>query len=98
MKKVPLDIWNMLRIALLGEIYSHIIAIAIKYDDQSLLIRYYLDRNPIDFDYESIEVVATNLDATSKNLFTKLDVECVFYSGQLNMMDSLDGFFYVKRL
>ncbi|UAN04559.1 colicin [Achromobacter mucicolens] len=52
------------RIALLGEIYPNIRAIAIGYHEGGfVLIRFYLDRQPIDYDFESIEVVATNLDA-----------------------------------
>ncbi|MDX3985072.1 MAG: hypothetical protein QHC88_07415 [Achromobacter sp.] len=52
------------RIALLGEIYPNIRAIAVGYHDSGfVLIRYYLHHQPTDFDLESLEVVATNLDA-----------------------------------
>lgn len=48
------------RIALLGEIYPNIRAIAVGYHEGGfVLIRYYLDRQPIDYDFESIDVVAT---------------------------------------
>ena len=51
------------RIALLGEIYPNIRAIAVGYHDSGfVLIRYYLHHQPTDFDLESLEVVATNLD------------------------------------
>ena len=87
------------RVALLGEIYPSIRAVAVKYEiSGELLIRYYLDREPSDFDRESIEVVATNFDATSpQNSLHKIDVECVFYDGPANRMDALDGFVYARR-
>lgn len=87
------------RVALLGEIYPSIRAIAVKYEiSGKLLIRYYLDREPSDFDRESIEVVATNFEATSPhNFLKKIDVECVFYAGPANRMEALDGFMYARR-
>ena len=87
------------RVALLGEIYPSIRAVAVKYDDsRTLLIRYYLDREPLEFDHESIEVVATNLDATMpKNSVDKIDVECVFSDEPTNRMEALHGFIYARR-
>lgn len=51
--------------ALLGEIYPNIRAIALKYSESShnLLIRYYLDREPNEDDYESISSVETEIFA-----------------------------------
>jgi len=87
------------RVALLGEIYPSIRSIAVRYkNNKDLIIRYYLDREPTDFDYESIEVVATNLDSTSPSgLVKKLETECVFSDKEINSLDALDGFVYARR-
>lgn len=64
--KVLLD-WLVLCVwrALIGEIYPSIRAIALSLvDDRTLLICYYLDRQPTDFDWGSLEVVATNISAS----------------------------------
>lgn len=87
------------RVALLGEIYSQIRAIAVRYsEDKDLLIRFYLDRHPTELDQESIEVVATNLDATAPSkLLNEIDLECLFSEEILRDVDPLDGFIYARR-
>lgn len=87
------------RVALLGEIYPQIRAIAVRYSESKvLLIRFYLDRHPTEFDKESIEVVATNLDATApSDLLSKIDLECLLSEELLKDVDSLDGFVYARR-
>ncbi|MND72198.1 hypothetical protein D3C81_1123480 [compost metagenome] len=88
------------RIALLGEIYPNIRAIAVGYHESGfVLIRYYLDRQPIDFDFESLEVVATNLDAMGgKNqAINKIDIQCVRAEGSKQELESLSGFIYSRR-
>lgn len=98
MKEIPIDILETFRVALLGEIYPSIRAIALRYDFEKLLLRYYLDRNPIDFDYESIEVVAINFDASlSRTLIKSIDVECVFSKKPIRDLDPLDCFLYARR-
>jgi hypothetical protein len=98
-KYLPDWLISCFRVALLGEIYPQIRAIAISYSkDKELMLRYYLDRNPTEFDNESIEVVATNLDATiPAGSLTKLDVECVYSTKSLRDIDPLDGFVYSRR-
>ena len=86
--------------SLLGEIYPEIRAIALRYDaDNNLLIRYYLDREPIDDDFESIKCVATNILAhTSSNKEIKnLKEEAVFSTERLADLDILDGLVYARR-
>lgn len=88
------------RIALLGEIYPNIRAIAVGYHEGGfVLIRYYLDRQPLDYDFESIEVVATNLDALGgkKRDINKIDVQCVYADGIQGASEALSGFIYSRR-
>lgn len=99
--KIPDWLVGQFRIALAGEIYPQIRAIAIRYvenDDRKLLIRYYLDRNPMEFDYESIEMVSTELDSiTPINYWNRIELECVFSKKLKKDLDPLDGFVYSRR-
>ncbi len=88
------------RIALLGEIYPDIRAVAVGYDENGLvLIRYYLDREPTEYDLESLEVVVTNLDAMGgkKQAINRIDIECVCAEGSKRELESLSGFVYSRR-
>lgn len=88
------------RIALLGEIYSNIRAIAVGYDgESSVLIRYYLDREPIDFDFESVEIVAVNFDALGgkDREINRIDVECVCSTSPMSHLEPLSGLIYSRR-
>jgi len=99
--KKPLPDWLVLTMwrALLGEIYPSIRAIAVGFDEDScLLIRYYLDREPIDMDEESLEVVATNVSAsTGRQLVDRIDIDCQFTGAAFGALDALDGFIYCRR-
>nr|WP_314494213.1 colicin [uncultured Pseudomonas sp.] len=99
-KNLPDWLVACFRIALLGEIYSNIRAIAVGYHNGgSVLIRYYLDRQPTDFDLESLEVVATNLDALGgkKKKIEKIDIQCVFSKEAKKDLDPISGFVYSRR-
>lgn len=87
------------RIALLGEIYQNIRAIAVGYSESGeLLIRYYLDREPTDFDRESAEIVITNLESTITEVrLSKIDVECIYTSDLQRDLHPLSGFIYARR-
>jgi hypothetical protein len=86
------------RTALLGEIYPQIRAIAARYNERHLLIRYYLDREPSEFDWDSINVVSTNLTATTPSiLVTAVDLECVYSALLGRDLDPLGGFIYFRR-
>lgn len=87
------------RVALLGEIYPNIRAIAIGYSENGeLLIRYYLDREPTDFDRESAEVVATNLETTITEVrLSKVDIECLYTLDLQRDLPPLSGFVYARR-
>lgn len=99
-EQIPDWLCNYLRIAFLGEIYSNIraIAIACNNKEDEITIRYYLDRNPCDYDYENLEVVATNLDALLPTQLKKLDIECIHWKDEsLKNTDPLSGFFYTRK-
>ncbi len=99
--KKPLPDWLVLLVwrSLLGEIYPSIRAIAIGIDeDRCLLIRYYLDREPNEMDEESLEVVATNVDAgIGQQSIARIDIDCQFTDAAFGALDALDGFIYCRR-
>lgn len=99
--KKPVPDWLVLAVwrALLGEIYPSIRAIAVKFDEDScLLIRYYLDREPIEMDEESLEVVATNVSAsTGQQLVARIEIDCQFARVPFGALDALDCFIYCRR-
>jgi len=85
---------------LLGEIYPNIRAIAASFSkDGELRIRYYLDRLPTDFDYDSLGNVVTGiLSNTSNNKTIKqIKEECEYSTTPIGELDSLDGIIYARR-
>ena len=99
MKSVPdwlvLCVWR----ALIGEIYPTIRAVANSLSDNGKLrIIYYLDRPPTEFDWESLEVVATNISASiDREKISHVDLDCKFLLGSIGRLDCLDGFIYCRR-
>lgn len=86
--------------ALIGEIYPEIRAIALRFDaDKNLLIRYYLDRDPTDYDLESIECVITNILAhtSSEEDIKNVEDEAIFSNERMADLDVLDGLVYARR-
>ncbi len=85
--------------AIIGEVYPQIRAIAAKYNkkEKKIIIRYYLIREPTEFDYESIDMVATELDTTLSRKINIIDVECIFSDELIRDLDPLDGFVYARR-
>ena len=98
-KKLPDWLVASFRVALLGEIYPNIRAVAVGYDgDSQLCIRYYLDREETDFDIESIEVMATNLETTiTEKIITNINLKGMFASGLQRNLEALSGFVYARR-
>ncbi|TQJ97610.1 colicin [Achromobacter sp. SLBN-14] len=90
-----LCVWH----ALIGEIYPAIRAIALSLsDDRKLFICYYLDRHPKEFDWDSLEVVATNMSASiGKEKISHIDIECKFSMDPIGSLDCFDGFAYCRR-
>lgn len=89
-----LSLWR----SLLGEIYPAIRAIAASFDGKTLLIRYYLDREPSEFDVDSIGVLSTNISASvGPALIEVISVECVCAIRPLKDLEPLSGFLYCRR-
>ncbi|MEY9533998.1 hypothetical protein [Sinorhizobium fredii] len=90
-----LHVWR----SLLGEIYPSIRAIAIGWSNNAtLIIRYYLDRQPNAFDQESLEVVATNITASVGPEFVEhIEIDFQFQKCPLGELDPLSGFVYCRR-
>ncbi|MHA6848862.1 colicin [Ralstonia syzygii] len=91
-----LSVWR----ALLGEIYPAIRAIAISFSSsRELTIRYYLDREPTQYDLESIDVLLTNILAGApegQRIEAAFD-ECIRSESRLKDLDVLDGLVYARR-
>ncbi|SEI65702.1 hypothetical protein SAMN03159495_1209 [Pseudomonas sp. NFR16] len=85
--------------ALIGEIYPAIRAIALSLaEDRTLLICYYLDRPPTDFDWESLEVVATNVSASiGQDKILRIDLECKFESCSIGSLECVGSFVFCRR-
>lgn len=89
------------RRALLGEVYPQIRAIACKYENKHFTLRYYLEREPEDYDYKSIETVYKKLykQIESEEIIETYTLECVFSDIDILQrdFDSLHGFLYARR-
>ena len=86
--------------ALLGEIYPAIRAIAVAFDgSRKLTIRYYLDREPTDFDRDSLSMVVASIyaDTSSNSEIPAVAEECVHAQGKIGTLDALDAFVYARR-
>ena len=86
--------------SLIGEIYPEIRAIVLGYDDdKNLIIRYYLDREPTEDDFESLECVVTNIFAhtSSDDQICGVTEEAIFSLDRLGDLDVLDGLVYARK-
>lgn len=81
------------------DIYPAIRAVVLKYnkDIEHLLMRYYLDRVPLEEDYEAIDVFAFTFSAQSDMPIVDIDTECVYSTESLSQLDCLDGFFFARQ-
>jgi hypothetical protein len=96
---IPNEILLSFQRSLLGEVYPQIRAIAVSFEENSkLLIRYYLDREPTDYDIESIEVLADNvLSDLEPNVVSSIQQECIYSNALIKNLDPLLRFVYVRR-
>ncbi|WP_418264583.1 hypothetical protein [Flavobacterium faecale] len=81
--------------AILGEIYVEIRAIAIGFDSKKLTIICYLDRMPIEDDYENLSNIAGQILADID--FETVEERCVFSNDLFSKLDSLDSFIYARK-
>jgi hypothetical protein len=100
--KARLPDWLILWIwrALIGEIYPNIRAIAASFtENNELIIRYYLDRHPTDFDYESLGYVMTYVlsSAPSNEVVKTIKEECEYSIAPFGELEVLDGLVYARR-
>ena len=101
-EKTKIPDWLILWIwrALLGEIYPNIRAIAASFSESNeLTIRYYLDRHPTDFDFESVGYVMTSVlsAAPSNEVIKSIKEECEYSSASFGELEVLDGLVYARR-
>ncbi|GHU24766.1 hypothetical protein AGMMS50243_28280 [Betaproteobacteria bacterium] len=62
------------------------------------MIRYYMDRTPTEMDYESMEIVATNISASiGLDAISHIDLDCQYATDPIGKLDQLDGLVYGRR-
>ncbi|WP_348532667.1 hypothetical protein, partial [Rhizobium indigoferae] len=65
---------------------------------KTLLIRYYLEREPTEFDVESVEILSTKMSASAgSELIERINVECFYATRPFKDLDALSGFVYCRR-
>lgn len=89
-----------LQSALIGQIYHQIRAIVFKYEanKRCFLLRYYLNREPNDDDFENIEIVITEFISNFKFTdFERTKGECYYTTLLLPNIDVMDGIVYCRK-
>jgi len=82
--------------ALLGMIYPSVRAIAIGFDQlKKLKVIYYLDREPVEDDYESISEVTTEVIADID--FQEVEELCIYSQDPISKLDGLNSWVYTRR-
>ncbi|WP_413208504.1 hypothetical protein [Rhodospirillum sp. A1_3_36] len=86
--------------ALISEVYPQIRAIAVAFSETNeLKVRYYLDRNPSDFDYESLSMVVSEVlsNTSSDSEIVSVAEECIYSNQRMSDIDRLDGLVFARR-
>ena len=99
-KGLPLELYMWISGALITEIYPEIRLISARFtENNELLLRYYLDREPIEYDYDSIDMVISEITANTACAtdITKTETECIYSPEPQNELDSLDECVYARR-
>lgn len=94
------EILLALQSSLLGEIYEKIRAVVFKYDPtcRHFIIRYYLDTEPDQDDFDSVGVVAAEFLSNFKfSDFDKVDEECIYTNLAISDLDLMDGLVYYRK-
>ena len=100
MKSLPSWLRAWIQDALIGEIYPSIRAIAAQFtEEKSLTLRYYLDRDPRDGDFESLSMVMGVIlsNTSSSNEIGEVHEECFHSHEILSSIDVLDCLVYARR-
>ena len=100
MKRLPLWLHRWICAALIGEIYPEIRVIAVKFSEaHELLVRYYLDREPNEDDYDSVDMLISEVLANTSNAteITYYKGECVFSKEHMRELNQLDEVIYARR-
>lgn len=100
MSNIPEWLYRWVTKALLGEIYPSIRAIAVGFDERRCLtLRYYLDREVGESDYENMDVVIANIFANTSSSNDIKDVrnEIFFNLKPVKDLDRLDGLVYLRK-
>lgn len=92
------DFWSVLTA---GEIYPQIRAIAVRYDKVNgyVCARFYFDRTPTEFDFDSVDIILTLLAAKypEGHEVKKITEECVLSIDPIKDPEALGGFVYTRR-
>ncbi len=82
--------------ALLGMIYPSVRAIAVGFVQlKKLKVIYYLDREPVEDDYESISEVTTEVIADID--FQEVEELCIYSQDPISKLDGLNSWVYTRR-
>ncbi len=90
-------IFYVMTYAFLGEIYPEIRAIVYKYDSvrKHFILRYYLDREPIEQDFLNAQRVMSKFTSYAGEAHvTSSEVECVYSNEFIGKLDLMDGHLY----
>lgn len=89
---------SAMQIALLGEIRPNIRAVVFKYDASKkyFMLRYYLDSEPQDADYDSANDVVNEVTSHFWCDIDEFASECVYSELPLSKLDALDGFAFAR--
>lgn len=86
--------------ALISEVYPQLRAVAVAFSQANeLTVRFYLDRTPTDFDYESLSMVVSEVlsNTSSSSEIAAVTEECVYSDQRLSDIDRLDGLVFARR-
>lgn len=89
-----------LQSSLLGEVYQELRAVVFRYsyEHRHFVIRYYLDREPNEDDYESVgNVVAEFISNFKHSNFERIEEECVYTKDSISELDIMDGMVYCRK-
>ncbi|MFV0530906.1 MAG: hypothetical protein ACK5MD_05665 [Flavobacteriales bacterium] len=85
--------------ALLGEIYPEIRGICVGFSNKLLHIIFYMDRTPIESDYDTISSVSGEIISDFKfpEEFDRVQEDCVFSNDPITNLNSLDDWVYIRK-